>query len=109
MISIFGGPTQAPEIPEFDFTKSISYSAAAQRVSQWRGTPAAYNCAICLGDAECWAYRGRSEHEQTDVAPKASLKKGTLRRWSPNPMDYMPLCENCRRSRSKALASADGR
>lgn len=104
MIDVFGRPAQAPEIPDFDLTAPISYSGAQQRVARHRGRPSAFNCAFCFGDAECWAYRGRSKHEQTGTVTMKQNKGGlqTLR-WSPNPMDYIPLCNPCVVKRRQAV------
>lgn len=102
MIDIFG--RRAVEIPDFDFTERISFDTARARVRKYRGLPAEYNCAFCFEEAQEWAYRGRSQHEQSGTVPKKQNKGGRQAvRWSPNPMDYIPLCTDCRLKRTQAV------
>lgn len=90
------------EMPEFDLEAPISYSTAHTRVAYWRGRASTHVCE-CGNKAREWAYRGGSPHEQSGLVP--SFKRGrVVVGWSPDPMDYAPMCRSCHVTYDKALA-----
>lgn len=93
------------EIPEdLDRTSPIAYSTAHARVTRWRGRAARYTC-VCGRPAREWAYRGESEYEQRGTVPTFSGVSEREVGWSPDPMDYEPLCRSCHVTKDKAHAA----
>lgn len=80
----------------------INYHAAHQRVRNTLGSPSQYPCAdYCGALAQDWAYRHGSPAEQW-----GQTRQGGQAPYSPDPMDYDPLCRCCHRARDRAEAGA---
>lgn len=95
---------RSDEMPEFDLTAPIAYSTAHTRVAYWRGRAADMAC-DCGSRASEWAYRGDSPHEQTGTVTSFKGLEVEVA-WSPDPMDYTPLCRSCHVSFDRARAKA---
>lgn len=83
---------RSDQMPAFDLAKPITYDTAHYRVARWRGRASIHQCA-CGATARSWAYRKDSPHEQVGVT---HTKYGDIEvRFSPDPMDYDPMCQSC--------------
>lgn len=71
-----------------------NYAAAHRRIRRTRGAASAWECHDCRSrKAEQWAYRAGSPRERVTLE---TYGKRTRRRvWSPEPIDYDPLCLAC--------------
>lgn len=94
------------EMPEFDLGKRIAYPTAHSRVIYWRGRAASHPCARCPAPAREWAYRGGSPHEQRAEVRTFGSKGTKVMAYSPNPLDYIPLCRSCHCTLDIALAKS---
>lgn len=87
-----GYEDRTDQMPAFDLTKPISYETAHYRVARWRGRASIHQCE-CGAQAHQWAYRKNSPHEQVGTTHSA---RGDIEvRFSPDPMDYDPMCRSC--------------
>ena len=88
-----GRMDRTPDMPEFDLTKRVTYVTAHKRVQRWRGRADIHPCIRCEAPANTWAYRHDSSHEQ--IGTTNSNGKRLQVRFSPDPMDYVPMCWSC--------------
>lgn len=92
------------QMPSFDLGKAIAYSTAHSRVLNWRGRASDKSCAHCGGRAREWAYRGGSVYEQQALVPGFAGAEAHTASYSPDPLDYDPLCRPCHVRHDRAAA-----
>lgn len=81
----------------------VTYATAHKRVASQRGAASLHACVICSEEASSWAYRGGSDKELTEWREGGVVKAG-LRRYSPDPADYDPMCWSCHARKDVAEA-----
>lgn len=69
------------------------YKAAHQRVVAQRGAPSEHPCTDCVEQAQEWSYEGGAAVECVEI------RNGKVRRWSPDPLAYVPRCIRCHRAK----------
>lgn len=88
------------QMPEFDLDAPVSYMAAHLRIHYWRGRASIHRC-HCGAQADQWAYRHDSQHERSAIVPERDGSKVEVL-YSPDPMDYVPMCHGCHVSFDKS-------